>query len=92
MEVRILHHSEGLAARLLTLRAATGMSVEQAAKKANISPGLLSQLERGVSANPRLSTLTALARVYRCHSLEELFGPLPSQHVLDAVVEREEVG
>ena len=86
-EVSVLHNSEGLGARLQALRAATGLSLEQAARSAGISAGQLSQLERGVSANPRLSTLAALARAYGCHSLEELFGPLPSQHFLRTAVE-----
>ncbi len=56
-------HDRQIAERLRAARAATGLSQEALAHAAGISRNHLQALERGVGgqANPRLSTLYALA-------------------------------
>ena len=63
--------ADALAERLRTLRAPTGLSQEQVAHEAGLHRNHYQLLESGLSdrkkktpANPRLSTLVALCRVY----------------------------
>ena len=53
--------SKNIAYRLRTLREAAGLSPEQVAERADLSLSLVSKLERGRKADPRASTLLALA-------------------------------
>lgn len=51
----------GLSENLRRLRDAAGMSQQALAEKAGVSWSIIASLEQGKSANPRLSTLRALA-------------------------------
>ena len=52
-----------LAGRLKALRQAAGLTQQQLAFQAGLSMSLVTQLEQGLKADPRLSTLLALSRV-----------------------------
>lgn len=74
-----------LARRLLELRGDTPLAV--AARGIGISRQQLHTYETaGKKANPTLANLLAIASYYGCHSLEELFGPMPSS---DAIPRRQ---
>lgn len=62
-----------IAQRLKALREVAGMSQQSLAVSAGLSVSLVSQIERGSRADPRMSTLTALA-VALGVSLDELVG------------------
>jgi transcriptional regulator with XRE-family HTH domain len=51
-----------VAGRLRRLRDASGLTQQQLAVAAGLSVGLVSQLERGTVADPRLSTILVLAK------------------------------
>lgn len=53
--------SKNIAYRLQTLRKATGLSQEAVAEKAELSLSLVAKMEQGRKADPRASTLIALA-------------------------------
>jgi transcriptional regulator with XRE-family HTH domain len=53
--------SRTVGATIALQRATHGLTIEELARRASISTGLLSQLERGIG-NPSLSTLTRLAQ------------------------------
>lgn len=53
--------AEGLAPILKALRAERGLTQQQLAGKAGLSISLVTQVEQGSVADPRLSTLIALA-------------------------------
>lgn len=69
-----------IARRLRALREGARMSQQSLAVSAGLSVSLVSQLERGSRADPRMSTLAALATALGV-SLDELVGrdgsPLP---------------
>jgi len=61
----VRHRERGLLAkRLDSFRSKRYLSRDHVAKQAGISPHLLQSLEQGRTANPRLSTLLGLAKVY----------------------------
>lgn len=64
--------------RLRALRLTEGVSMAALARGAGISRSTLYQYENSAEANPTLDNLLRLAAFFRLHSLEELFGPLPS--------------
>ena len=51
-----------IAQRLRELRADAGLSQQALAVAAGLSVSIVAQLERGATANPRISTLLALAK------------------------------
>ena len=51
-----------LSKRLRELRAAAGMTQQQLAVAAGLSVSLVSQIEQGTNADPKVSTVTNLAR------------------------------
>ena len=51
-----------LSKRLRELRAAAGMTQQQLAVAAGLSVSLVSQIEQGTNADPKVSTVTSLAR------------------------------
>ncbi|HEY1186716.1 MAG TPA: helix-turn-helix domain-containing protein [Gemmata sp.] len=53
--------SKNIAYRLQTLRGATGLSQQEVADKAELSLSLVAKMEQGRKADPRASTLIALA-------------------------------
>jgi len=53
--------SKALAERIRTLREAAGLSQQEVAVKADLSLSLVAKLEQGKKADPRASTLLALA-------------------------------
>jgi transcriptional regulator with XRE-family HTH domain len=52
--------------RIKKLRLAAGLNQKQLAVKADIDPGGLSKLERGLTKNTALETLQAIARALNC--------------------------
>jgi transcriptional regulator with XRE-family HTH domain len=68
-----------LAERVRTYRTAAGLSQQSLAVQAGLSMSLVSQIEQGMNTDPRLSTLTSLARALGVR-LSELVGEnaLPS--------------
>jgi transcriptional regulator with XRE-family HTH domain len=62
-----------IARRLKALRENAGMSQQCLAVSAGLSVSLVSQLERGSRADPRMSTITALATALGV-TLDELVG------------------
>jgi transcriptional regulator with XRE-family HTH domain len=54
--------SEALSERVRALRAAAGLSQQEVAVRADLSLSQVSKLEQGTKADPRVSTLLALAR------------------------------
>jgi transcriptional regulator with XRE-family HTH domain len=57
--------------RLKQLRKAKKLSQMELARQSGLSLSIITQLEQGLTADPRLSTLKALARVLGC-TLDEL--------------------
>jgi transcriptional regulator with XRE-family HTH domain len=55
------------------LRAAVGLTQQELAVKAGLSVSVVSQIEQGTNADPRLSTLAALARALGVN-LDQLAG------------------
>jgi transcriptional regulator with XRE-family HTH domain len=55
------------------LRAAAGLTQQELAVKAGLSVSVVSQIEQGTNADPRLSTLAALARALGVN-LDQLAG------------------
>ncbi|VTR90799.1 dna-binding protein : : HTH_31 [Gemmata massiliana] len=53
--------SKNIAYRLQTLRAAAGLSQQQVADQADLSLSLITKMEQGRKADPRASTILALA-------------------------------
>lgn len=51
-----------LSARIKTLRETTGLSQQEVAERGDLSISLVAKLEQGKKADPRASTLLALAR------------------------------
>jgi transcriptional regulator with XRE-family HTH domain len=51
-----------IAARLRALRASAGLTQQELAGKAGLSMSVVTQIERGVIPDPRISTLRALAQ------------------------------
>jgi transcriptional regulator with XRE-family HTH domain len=73
-----------IARQLKALRAVAGMSQQSLAVSAGLSVSLVSQIERGSRADPRMSTITALAEALGV-SLDELVGRSGSaSHTKDA--------
>jgi transcriptional regulator with XRE-family HTH domain len=54
-----------LAARVKQLREAAGLSQQSLAQAAGLSISVVTQLEQGAKADPRISTVAALARALR---------------------------
>ncbi|MEO6213063.1 MAG: MerR family transcriptional regulator [Vicinamibacterales bacterium] len=63
-----------LGPKLLKLRGRTGLGIVDAAKRAGISPGFLSSIERG-QANASVATLQRLATTYSTTVMELFQGP-----------------
>lgn len=73
--------SKQIAYRLQTLRAAAGLSQQEVAEKAELSLSLVAKMEQGRKADPRASTLIALAAA---------LGVRPGQLIEDLVSPPEE--
>jgi transcriptional regulator with XRE-family HTH domain len=54
--------ARALSARIETLRETAGLSQQEVAARGDLSVSLVAKLEQGKKANPRASTLLALAR------------------------------
>src|ERR1019366_4186897 len=54
--------ARALTARIKTLRETAGLSQQEVAARGDLSVSLVAKLEQGKKANPRASTLLALAR------------------------------
>lgn len=68
--------------RLYQLRQERGLSLRELARLTGTSAATLNRLELDPTANPTLSTLLSLARVFNLHSVEELFGPFPTEEAI----------
>ena len=66
--------SKNMAFRLRTLREASGLSQQQVAERADLSLSLIAKMEQGRKADPRASTILALA---------EALGVRPGQVIED---------
>lgn len=69
-----------IAYRLQTLREAAGLSQQEVAEKADLSMSLIAKMEQGRKADPRASTLLALARALGVRPgqlIEDLTKPPP---------------
>lgn len=71
-----------LGERLRQLRAERGLSIADVVRGTQISRSRLNEYESDPTANPTLDKLVALATFYGLHSIEELFGPLPSSALM----------
>jgi transcriptional regulator with XRE-family HTH domain len=69
----VLQERLPIASRLKVLRENAGMSQQSLAVSAGLSVSLVSQIERGSRADPRMSTIAALATALGV-SLDELVG------------------
>ena len=65
------HNAPGIGLRLREVRQARGLSVRELARRASVSPSLVSQVELG-RINPSVSTLYAMAQVLNL-SIDKLF-------------------
>lgn len=63
---------DGLGVRLRAARESTGLSLREVARRVNVSPSFISQVERG-RANPSVGTLYALVNVLGT-SIDDLIG------------------
>lgn len=70
-----------LAARVGELRVARGWTHHVLAQRAGLHGTYLKQMEAG-QRNPGLEQLVRLARAFELSSLEQLFGPLPTEAVM----------
>lgn len=70
-----------LAVQVDVLRKSQHLSRRQLADRAGIGVTTVRKILKG-EGNPTLDTLLALANVLGLHSIEELFGPLPSHEIL----------
>ncbi|MDP2307442.1 MAG: helix-turn-helix domain-containing protein [Pseudomonadota bacterium] len=77
--------AEGIATRLRDLRGRAGLTQQDVAERAGLSPETVSRCEKGVFA-PELTTLLALARALGCSlgELVDLGSPTPELGDLDA--------
>jgi transcriptional regulator with XRE-family HTH domain len=70
--------SKAISLRLKSLREAAGLSQQEVAMRADLSLSLVAKLEQGKKADPRASTLLALAEALAVRPgalLEDLFPP-----------------
>jgi len=79
-----------IAQRVKELRGRSGLTQQAVAMAAGLSVSVVSQIEQGTNADPRLSTLLALAAALGV-SLDELAGPGPqdARHLVAPVAEDE---
>jgi transcriptional regulator with XRE-family HTH domain len=71
---------KALSQRIRALREAAGLSQQDVAMKGDLSLSLVAKLEQGKKADPRASTLLALAEALGVRPgqlLDDLFGPPP---------------
>jgi transcriptional regulator with XRE-family HTH domain len=73
--------SEALSERVRSLREASGLSQQEVAVKADLSLSQVSKLEQGTKADPRASTILALAKA---------LGVRPGQLIEDLPITEEE--
>jgi transcriptional regulator with XRE-family HTH domain len=71
-----------LGARIGALRVENGWTHHVMGRKAGINGTYLRQLEVG-ERNPGLDQLLRLARAFGLSSLEQLFGPLPTEELIE---------
>jgi transcriptional regulator with XRE-family HTH domain len=74
--------AKAIAARLKTLREGAGLSQQDVAVKADLSLSLVAKMEQGKKADPRASTLLALAGALGVppgRLLDDLFPPAPPE-------------
>ena len=74
--------SKAIAKRVQELREATGLSQQEIAQRGDLSVSLVAKLEQGKKADPRASTLLALARAFEVKPgrlLDDLFPPAPAK-------------
>jgi transcriptional regulator with XRE-family HTH domain len=70
-----------LGARIGELRVKNGWTHHVLGRQAGINGTYVRQLEQG-ERNPGLDQLLRLARAFRLSSLEQLFGPLPTEDLV----------
>lgn len=70
-----------LGTRIGQLRARNGWTHHVLARRAGVNGTYLRQLEAG-QRNPGLDQLVRLARAFGLSSLEQLFGPLPTEDLM----------
>jgi transcriptional regulator with XRE-family HTH domain len=73
--------AKAISRRIRDLREAAGLSQQDVAVKADLSMSLVAKLEQGKKADPRASTLLALAKALAVPPgklLEDLFPPAPA--------------
>lgn len=73
--------------KLAELRDQAGLSQVRLARLADLDPATISQLERGIQDDPKLSTVISLARALRCRVVDFV----PELLVIPEVTEREAV-
>jgi transcriptional regulator with XRE-family HTH domain len=74
--------AKAIAARLKALREGAGLSQQDVAMKADLSLSLVAKMEQGKKADPRASTLLALAGALGVppgRLLDDLFAPAPPE-------------
>lgn len=70
---RVIEMAETLAARVARLREENGWTQAELAERAGLTMFNIRQIEQGVTKNPRLDTLRALAKVFGL-TLDEVAG------------------
>lgn len=70
-----------LAARIGQLRADAGWTYTELSRQCGMNATYLKQIEAGIRS-PGVDRLFALARAFRLQSIEQLFGPLPTEDII----------
>ena len=82
--------SKAISLRLKSLREASGLSQQEVAMQADLSLSLVAKMEQGKKADPRASTLLALAGALKVRPgslLDDLFPPPPPAPAADGPAE-----
>src|SRR3954463_1295956 len=80
LEESTMKLAKALSRRIKALRDATGLSQQEVAMRGDLSLSLVAKLEQGKKADPRASTLLALARALQVRPgslLDDLLAPGP---------------
>jgi transcriptional regulator with XRE-family HTH domain len=81
-EVELMKLAKVLSVRIKSLREAAGLSQQEVAMRGELSLSLVAKLEQGKKADPRASTLLALAKALSVRPgklLDDLFPPAEPQ-------------
>lgn len=81
-EIATAQRDVHLGRRLRDLRLERRLSINEVARRSGLSRNTLGNTERARFPNLSLATLFALMEVYGLRTLEEVFGQVPSRHVM----------